>query len=138
MNAQQRQKLMDAAIEARRNAYAPYSQFSVGAALLCEDGEIVAGCNVENAVYGLGICAERVAVCKAISEARGKFVGVAIAATPWAAPCGACRQVLAEFNPQMEVISFDPESGKKKSWILAKLLPDTFRFDVRKGKRAGR
>ena len=130
MNGQQRKKLIETAIEARKNAYSPYSQFPVGAALLCKDGQIVTGCNVENAVYGLAICAERVAVCKAISEARGKFIAVAIAAVPLAPPCGACRQFLAEFNPKMEVISVDPDTGERKKWVLSELLPDAFRLET--------
>ena len=127
-NPETRQQLIAAAIEARRNAYAPYSQFAVGAALLCETGDIVTGCNVENSVFGLSICAERVAACKATSETRGRIIVVAIAASPLAPPCGACRQFLAEFNLQMEVISFDVVSGAEKAWVLAELLPDAFRL----------
>ena len=129
MNAQQQKKIIDAAIASRQNAYSPYSQFPVGAALLCEDGQIVTGCNVENAVYGLAICAERVAACKAISEARAKIVAVAVAAVPLAPPCGACRQFLAEFNPKMEVVSVDPDSGEQKKWVLDELLPAAFRLE---------
>ncbi len=123
-----RKQLIAAAIEARRHAYAPYSQFPVGAALLCETGEVVTGCNVENAVFGLSLCAERVATSKAIAESRGKVIAVAIAASPLAPPCGACRQFLAEFNLQMEVISFDVVSGAEKIWVLADLLPDAFKL----------
>jgi cytidine deaminase len=134
MNERQRKKMLDAAIAARTNAYAPYSQFAVGAAILCEDGEIVTGCNVENAVYGLAICAERVAVCKTVSEARGKIVAIAVAASPLASPCGACRQFLAEFNLRMEVISVDPDSGREKSWLLSDLLKDAFELTGKKAK----
>ena len=124
-----RQKLIAAAIEARRFAYAPYSQFNVGAALLCENGDVVTGCNVENAVFGLSLCAERVATCKAISENRGTIVALAIAASPLAPPCGSCRQFLAEFNLQMEVTSIDPETGDQRSWNLSQLLPEAFKLE---------
>jgi cytidine deaminase len=99
-------KLIDAARHARLHAHAPYSGFAVGAALETASGGIVTGCNVENATYGLTICAERVAVVKAISEGERKFVRIAIVAdaekpTP---PCGACRQILWEFGGDLEVI----------------------------------
>ena len=87
---------MDASLAARQHAYSPYSQFAVGAALLCPDGEIVTGCNVENASFGLTNCAERTAVFKAVSEGRRQFTAVAIAAEmgdKFVGPCGACRQV---------------------------------------------
>lgn len=98
--------LLKVAREARQHAFAPYSQFQVGAALQAEDGRIFAGCNIENATYGLTICAERVALFKAISEGARKFVRIAIIAdtmepTP---PCGACRQLLWEFGGDLEVI----------------------------------
>lgn len=128
MDAKTRQSLIAAAIDARQNAYAPYSRFAVGAALLCESGAIVSGCNVENGVFGLSLCAERVAVSKAISDKQTKFTAIAIAASPLAPPCGACRQFLAEFIPGMEVISIDATTGEQRSWILSELLPDSFRF----------
>src|SRR5436305_7665337 len=98
--------LLDAARAARLNAWAPFSKFKVGAALETADGQIITGCNVENATYGLTICAERVAVFKAISEGHRSFTRVAVVAdtaepTP---PCGACRQVLWEFGGDLEVI----------------------------------
>ncbi|MFT4549186.1 MAG: cytidine deaminase [Verrucomicrobiales bacterium] len=94
------QSLIDAAIAARLAAYAPYSKFQVGAALLCGDGEIVTGCNVENLSYGLTICAERNAIFTAVAAGRQKFAAIAIAADTEKAisPCGACRQVMCEFG----------------------------------------
>ena len=94
------QPLIDAAIAARLAAYAPYSNFQVGAALLCEGGEIVTGCNVENLSYGLTICAERNAIFAAVAAGRQKFQAIAIAAESEKAisPCGACRQVMCEFG----------------------------------------
>jgi cytidine deaminase len=121
-----REQLIAAATEARRNAYAPYSQFPVGAALVCNDGSIVAACNVENASLGLSICAERSAAVKAISEGKKDFLGIAIVAAPLATPCGACRQFLVEFSRQLEVIAMDADSGESRSWILSELLPEQF------------
>ena len=94
------QKLMDCAIKARENAYSPYSHFAVGAALLCEDGTLFEGCNIENASYGLTNCAERTAIFKAVSEGHIKFKALAVVADTEGpcAPCGACRQVMAEFK----------------------------------------
>src|SRR5881396_4162347 len=99
-------KLLDAARAAREHAFAAFSHFKVGAALETEDGQVITGCNVENATYGLTICAERVAVFKAISEGYRSFTRVAVVAdteepTP---PCGACRQILWEFGGDLEVI----------------------------------
>src|SRR5262245_46458442 len=98
--------LLEAARTARRHAHAPFSKFQVGAALETVDGLIVSGCNVENATYGLTICAERVAVVKAISEGHRRFVRIAVVAdTPQPTPpCGACRQILWEFGGDLEVI----------------------------------
>jgi cytidine deaminase len=129
MNDQAEKQLICAAIAARERAYAPYSKFRVGAAVWCDDGQVVAGCNVENASLGLSICAERAAACAAISGGHKSFQALAIAATPLAPPCGACRQFLAEFNPQMEVVSMDPASGQQQRWRLSELLPESFRLD---------
>ncbi len=108
-------------------AYAPYSKFHVGAALLCADGTIVDGCNVENAAYPAGNCAERVAVGAAVASGRRTFVAVAIAtdareATP---PCGICRQVLAEFNPGLAIVAVTRD-GATARWTLDALLPHPF------------
>lgn len=120
-------KLVKMAFKARKNAYAPYSKFKVGAALEACNGKIYTGCNVENASYGLAICAERVAVFKAVSEGVKKIRRVVIVAgakksTP---PCGACRQVLVEFNPKMEVILAN-KYGKTSKTNLSRLLPNAF------------
>src|ERR1700720_2249010 len=109
-------KLMEAALAARDNAYAPFSKFKVGAAIEDETGRIFTGCNVENATYGLTICAERVAVFKAISEGARKFTRVAVAAdtdvlTP---PCGACRQILWEFCRDIELTLVNPRGRSEK------------------------
>jgi cytidine deaminase len=118
-------QLVAAAQVVRRNAYAPYSGFTVGAALLAEDGVIYTGCNVENASYGLTVCAERNAVFHAIASGTRDFVAVAVATENGVTPCGACRQVLAEFNPRMDVILVDA-AGHVRETTLAALLPDAF------------
>ena len=119
--------LIEAALRARENAHAPYSKFKVGAALEDETGRIHTGCNVENATYGLTVCAERVAVFKAISEGARKFRRIAVAAdtdtlTP---PCGACRQILWEFCGDIEVILANPR-GKTETLHLRDLFPRPF------------
>ena len=122
-------KLIAAAIEARERAYAPYSDFRVGAALLTETGKLFSGCNVENASYGLCICAERTAICKAVSEGEQTFVAIAVAASPLASPCGACRQFIFEFGDHIKVMGVDPENPEQiKHWTSASLLPDGFRL----------
>lgn len=119
--------LAEAAIAARANAHAPFSKFRVGAALEAEDGRIFTGCNVENATYGLTICAERVAVFKAISEGARNFRRIAVAAdthqlTP---PCGACRQILWEFLGDTEVTLVNLH-GKSETFRLKDLFPRPF------------
>ena len=95
--------LVAAALEARRQAYAPYSKFAVGAALLTSTGRIFPGCNVENTSYGLTICAERTAACSAVAAGEREFTAIAVALSGGGTPCGACRQFLAEFNPALPV-----------------------------------
>lgn len=114
----------------RENAYARYSHFAVGAALLTRAGEVIAGANVENAAYGSTICAERSAICRAVAEGYRDFVAVAIVADaePFCPPCGACRQVLGEFNPQMRVLMSNL-SGNVTEVSLAELLPYHFGSD---------
>jgi len=119
------QDLLVAARQARQKAYAPYSNFNVGAALRTRSGLVFSGCNVENASYGLTICAERVAVTKAISEGERDFEAIAIVSQGGVAPCGACRQVLAEFNPQLRVLLADLE-GNNRELGLSDLLPEAF------------
>ena len=120
------QNLVNRAIKARENAYCPYSHFAVGAALLCEDGTIYEGCNIENASYGLTNCAERTAVFKAVSEGYTKFKALAVVADTegTCAPCGACRQVISEFEiPQIILSNL---KGNYRLVSLDELLP--FRF----------
>jgi cytidine deaminase len=119
-------KLIDAARAAQRRAYAPYSNFHVGAALESEDGTIYTGCNVENASYGLTICAERAAICAAVTAGARKFRRAVVVSDidPPAAPCGACRQVLAEFGPDLRIDGVGP--GGTVSWTIAQLLPAAF------------
>ena len=118
-------RLIAAAMAARRMAYAPYSGFAVGAALLAADGQVTTGCNVENASYGLGVCAERNAIFHAVAEGVRDFVAVAVVTENGVTPCGACRQVLAEFNPDMVVIVGDT-AGNRRVYTLRQLLPDAF------------
>ncbi|MDU4148893.1 MAG: cytidine deaminase [Veillonella sp.] len=120
------QKLMDCAIKARVNAYSPYSHFAVGAALLCEDGTLFEGCNIENASYGLTNCAERTAIFKAVSEGHIKFKALAVVADTEGpcAPCGACRQVMAEFK--IPLIIMGNLMGNIKIVTIEELLPFSF------------
>jgi len=119
-------ELLRRANEARTNAYAPYSGFPVGAALLCEDGTVYTGVNVENGVNGLSLCAERVALFKAISEGRQGFAKLAVScASDHCRPCGACRQVLHEHAPEMEILMGNPEGSFVRTTVR-ELLPDAF------------
>ncbi len=129
MTQEERSNLIRLAIESRQKAYAPYSNFLVGAALLTKDGTIFTGCNVENTSYGLCICAERTAICKAVSEGHQKFEAIAVSATPFATPCGACRQFIVEFGRDIEVICVDAnDAANTKSWTSEELIPDNFKF----------
>ena len=129
MNDADRSKLIKLAIEARQKAYAPYSEFFVGAAVLTKDGTVFTGCNVENTSYGLCICAERTAICKAVSEGHQEFDAIAVGAKPFATPCGACRQFIVEFGREIEVICFDAgEPSVQKSWTSEQLIPENFKF----------
>lgn len=118
--------LIRAARAAQRAAHAPYSGFHVGAALEAADGRVFVGCNVENASYGLAVCAERTAVATAITQGARRFRRIIVVTDtdPPASPCGACRQVLSEFAPSVEVIAVGPSSERR--WLLDELLPDSF------------
>lgn len=120
-----RRELIRRAIAVRERAYAPYSRYTVGAALLGQSGRTYTGCNVENAVYPLCMCAERVAVFKAVSEGEGEFVALAVATENGGSPCGACRQVLREFGQDIVVLIADAE-GNYREATVAELLPDSF------------
>jgi len=127
-------ELLELAREASTHAYAPYSGFPVGAALLCRDGKVYTGCNIENASYGLTICAERNALAKGVSEDMEIPVAIAvtgISKTP-TPPCGACRQVLAEFNPAMAVV-LESDDGPLL-FYLAELFPHPFVKEPKRGR----
>ncbi len=119
--------LIAAARRAREHAHAPFSKFKVGAAIETADGHVVTGCNIENATYGLTICAERVAIFKALSEGHRRFTRIAIVAdTPQpTSPCGPCRQILWEFGGNLEVILANL-SDEKARYRVADLLPAPF------------
>jgi cytidine deaminase len=121
----QRDALIQAALAARPFAYAPYSHYKVGAAILMADGRIFTGVNVENASYGLTICAERTAVFKAVSEGCQKILAVVVATENAGSPCGACRQVLAEFAGDVPVWLVDAKGDGRETTLFA-LLPDHF------------
>jgi cytidine deaminase len=120
-----REALLRAAQEARQHAYAPYSNYTVGAALLTTGGQIITGANVENAVYPATICAERVAVTSAVSQGQREFVAIAVATRNGGTPCGICRQVIHEFAPGAIVLLVD-EGGTVVETTLGDLLPDAF------------
>src|SRR6478672_3354556 len=127
--------LKEAAMRALVNAYAPYSNFRVGAALKTTGGDVVIGCNMENAAYGLAICAETLAVAYAVSQGLTEFEEIAIATedsepTP---PCGACRQVLNEFAPNIRVSSYTRD-GQEATWTLDELLPHAFVLHQSRGR----
>jgi cytidine deaminase len=122
--------LVAAARAARARAHAPYSGFKVGAALLADDGSVVTAANVENASYGLSICAERSAVVRAVAEGHRRFVAIAVAGPGQApvSPCGACRQVLRELpaGPKLVVLAAGESGDQVSRRTLAELLPDSF------------
>jgi cytidine deaminase len=119
------QELIKLATLTREQAYAPYSGYAVGAALLGASGRVYTGCNVENAVYSLTVCAERAALFKAVSEGERQFTAIAVVTANGGSPCGSCRQVLAEFGPAMRVVIARP--GELVSVrTVAELLPSAF------------
>jgi cytidine deaminase len=120
-----REGLVRQAAAARARAYAPYSDYAVGAALLAESGRVYLGCNVENAVYPLVMCAERVAVFKAVCAGERRFRAIAVVTRNGGAPCGSCRQVLREFGEDTLVLIADAD-GNTRETSVAELLPDSF------------
>ena len=125
----ERQSLIDLANEARRRAYAPYSNYKVGAALRTASGRIFTGVNIENAAYPTGICAERVAVFKAVSEGETSFEVIAVVTSNGGPPCGSCRQVLSEFGLDTIVLIADGDGNLVNEVSVDDLLPGAFRPD---------
>ena len=122
-------ELIAAAVEVRENAYAPYSKFHVGAAILSNDGRVFRGVNVENSSYGLTICAERTAASSAVASGSKSFVAIAIATQGGHSPCGACRQFLIEFGDDLEIVLVDTEEQRPpRRTSITTLQPDAFRF----------
>ncbi|EFO65075.1 Cytidine deaminase [Giardia lamblia P15] len=120
---EQRSDLIKAAIEGSEHAYIPYSKYRVGAAILTKSGEIFRGCNVENAAYPIGVCAERTAVVKAVSEGKKDIVACAVVTRDGGSPCGMCRQTLNEFNPKMHMILAKLDGDIITEMPLDELLP---------------
>ncbi len=119
------QELIAAALQARERAYAPYSHYTVGAALLTRSGAVIPGCNVENAAYPATICAERVALTSAVAQGQRDFVAIAVATANGGSPCGTCRQVMNELGPDMAVYVSDA-AGNYYTTSVRELLPDSF------------
>ena len=123
-------ELCQRAVDMLDIAYCPYSHFPVGAAVECSDGSVFTGCNIENAAYGAGTCAERTALSKAVSEGHKDFVRIAIAgkSEDYCVPCGICRQFMMEFAPNLEIICLNGK-GESKKFTLPELLPYGFNGD---------
>ena len=127
-------ELVKLALEARERTYAPYSHFAVGAALLCEDGSVYQGCNIENAAYTPSCCAERTAFARALYDGKRSFAAIAVAGGPegkpttdYCAPCGVCRQVMREFcNPKTFRIVLGRSNGEPRTHLLGELFPESF------------
>jgi cytidine deaminase len=127
MGAINKRKLISAALRARKKAVAPYSKFKVGAALLTDGGEIITGANVESASYGLTCCAERVALFAALTSGKKNFVALAVVSHKAATPCGACRQLLAEYAPRARVFVADGRAPNRiREFSIQELLPAAF------------
>ena len=121
-----RENLIQIALEARKWAYVPYSKYAVGAALLTDSGRIYDGVNIENAAFPATICAERVAVFKAVSEGERQFAAIAVVTSNGGAPCGSCRQVLAEFGLEARVLIADEDGKLVRELSVGELLPGAF------------
>ncbi len=131
-SAKVREALLTAARAARHHAYAPYSGYKVGAAVWCEDGRVFSGANVENASYGLSICAERVAIAHAVGEGVRRIEAMLVVTRDGGAPCGACRQVLTEFaEADTWVWCFSEDGQEVREYRLSQLLPDAFSLPAR-------
>jgi cytidine deaminase len=126
LTEQERQQLVAAAVEARTAAYAPYSSYAVGAALLTEDGTLYQGANIENAAYPVSICAERVAIFKAVNAGHRNFKGIAVVTRDGGSPCGSCRQVMAEFGLQPSVLIANAEGEVVMEGSVGDILPGAF------------
>ena len=126
LTKEMKDKLIQKAKEAWAHAYAPYSHYSVGSAVLTESGEIFDGVNIENAVYPLGVCGERVAIFKAVSEGHRKFRAIAVVTRNGGTPCGSCRQVMAEFGLETIVLIADTSGKLIQELTVAELLPNSF------------
>lgn len=126
LNPDQEKLLIETALNMRKWAYAPYSHYAVGAALLTASGKIYEGVNIENAAYPTTMCAERVAIFKAVSEAEREFTALAVATENGGASCGSCRQVLAEFGMQTQLYFVDAEGRITLQTTVEKLLPSAF------------
>lgn len=138
LHARDRDNLVRAALDARQRAYAPHSDFAVGASLLTEDGTVIEGCNVENDSFGLTICAERVAVFSAVAQAKRSFVALAVASPGGVTPCGACRQVLSQFCDELPIFIVNSDSDQAiaaTEYELSRLLPHV--FDLNGNERNG-
>lgn len=136
ISEEKRIELYRLAVKAMSNAYSPYSNYNVGAALLCDDGTIYTGCNIENASYGATNCAERTAIFKAVSEGKRDFQSICIVGgmngvlTDYAYPCGICRQVMSEFcNPEKFIVLVAKSEDDYRSFMLKELLPYSFSGD---------
>lgn len=121
-----KKRLIQKALEARRKAYVPYSKYPVGAALLCKSGKVYQGANIENAAFPVTVCAERVAIFKAVSEGDMDLDTIAVVTKNGGTPCGSCRQVMAEFNPELIVIIADEQGEIKQETTLKEILPGYF------------
>lgn len=126
LNDDMRQQLVERAVQARQWAYAPYSEYAVGSAVLTESGKVYDGVNIENAAYPTSICAERVAIFKAVSEGERSFSAIAVVTSNGGTPCGSCRQVMAEFGTDTLVIIADASGRVVTEMTVAELLPGAF------------
>src|SRR5512137_1513820 len=126
LTSDEKRALIELAMEARRRAYAPYSKYAVGASLRTKSGKLYTGCNIENAAYPQSICAERVAIFKAVSEGELEFEVIVVATPNGGSPCGGCRQVMAEFGLETTVLLVDGEGHLKEETTVRGLLPLAF------------